>query len=208
MTVIKLPNELRGRGHMALCPSCALALAGDERAAPFTREDWEVKEQGDGSLTVVCRIHGYALAGIYTTGHPEHQRGNAQIMAAAPDLLAACRAAYVSLIGDDDYAKRKDLVKTLEAAMAKASSQARMHNSGSRMVHQAQLLVQSAVVSRASLVKKLKRCADTIAADPEIAVFVIDDMEDEEQFADAEQPHRPQRCPNPQAVSAADCRTR
>lgn len=76
-----------------------------------------------------------------------------------------------------------------------------------RKVHQAQMAIQSAAVSRASLVNELRRCADGIAADPELAVLVVDDMEDEEESADAGQPQRPRQCPNSQSVSTSACRT-
>ncbi len=70
-----------------------------------------------------------------------------------------------------------------------------MANNG-KPVHQAQLLIQSTVVSQHRLVQKLKMCADAIARDPEIAVYVVDDMEDADQFADVEQrrPVKRERC--------------
>ena len=50
----------------------------------------------------------------------EELDANARLIAASPELLEACKAASVSFIGDDDYWKHKELVKVLNAAIAKA----------------------------------------------------------------------------------------
>lgn len=45
---------------------------------------------------------------------------NARLIAAAPDLLQACKAAVVSLIEDEHYQEFKNLISTLDKAIAEA----------------------------------------------------------------------------------------
>ena len=194
MTVIKLPEDLRKQGRMALCPACGLTLASDQKTK-HTPGPWKIAttyaDAQRGQFDVVpwasqrqrvCRITARA-------DYPVAQASaDAELIAAAPDLLAACRAAHVSLIGDEDYARHRDLVSTLEAAIARATGQARMQSG--RPVHRAQLLLESAVVSREKLASKLRGCARSVtSSDPEIAAYVVDDMEDGEGFADLSSAH-------------------
>lgn len=51
---------------------------------------------------------------------PESTKANAELMAAAPELLQACKAAVISLIGDETFSEYKDLIDTLQAAIQKA----------------------------------------------------------------------------------------
>lgn len=49
----------------------------------------------------------------------ERARADARLIAAAPDLLEACKAALVTLSDDDLYERCKETYKTLEAALAR-----------------------------------------------------------------------------------------
>jgi len=51
----------------------------------------------------------------------EDNEANARLIAAAPDLYFACRAALLTLEDDDNYYKYKDVVNTLRQAIAKAT---------------------------------------------------------------------------------------
>ncbi len=194
MTVIRLPKGLGKQGRMELCPACALALANDQEMK-HTPGPWKIAttyadaQRGQFDIVPwasqrqrVCRITARA-------DYPVAQaNADAELIAAAPDLLAACRAASISLIGDEEYAKHRDLLRTLDAAIARATGQARMHRG--RPVHRAQLLLESSVVPREGLARKLRSCARNVtSADPEIAAYVIDDMDDEEAFADLSSGH-------------------
>jgi hypothetical protein len=55
---------------------------------------------------------------------PERVQANGQLIIAAPDLLAACNAAYAMMCGDDenDLEPWTATVKLLEAAIAKATA--------------------------------------------------------------------------------------
>ena len=46
---------------------------------------------------------------------------NAKLIAAAPDLLQACKAAKISLIGDDEHYKFKQIIEVIDKAIKKAT---------------------------------------------------------------------------------------
>lgn len=50
---------------------------------------------------------------------PESQ-ANARLIAAAPELLQACKAALVTMADDDLYERCRETFKTVESAIAKA----------------------------------------------------------------------------------------
>ena len=55
--------------------------------------------------------------------HIEEQVANARLIAAAPDLYFACRAALLTLEDDEYYYKYKDVVNTLRQAISKATKE-------------------------------------------------------------------------------------
>ena len=50
----------------------------------------------------------------------DNGEANARLIAAAPELLQACKAALISMIDDSYYQEFKPVIDTLEAAIAKA----------------------------------------------------------------------------------------
>ena len=52
-----------------------------------------------------------------------YDKKNARLIAAAPDLYFACRAALLTLEDDENYYKYKDVVNTLRQAVAKATKE-------------------------------------------------------------------------------------
>ena len=48
---------------------------------------------------------------------------DARLIAAAPELLRACRAALVSVIGDEHFQEFRPLIDTLKTAIAKATGE-------------------------------------------------------------------------------------
>lgn len=74
---------------------------------PWTEEECEVFDaNGQGVCVPYCISN--------------RDKENSKLIAASPELLQAVKAAKVSLIGDDELHRFKDLLKTLDAAINKA----------------------------------------------------------------------------------------
>jgi len=77
---------------------------------------WYESNTGNHQGLIVCEKTGENIAVSY-------DKKNAPILAAAPDLYFACRAALLTLEDDDNYYKYKDVVDTLRQAIAKATKE-------------------------------------------------------------------------------------
>ncbi len=83
-----------------------------------TREPWKVMEPGketEPSCASVCACEG--MVNIYDAPLTMETEANAHLIAASPELLAACKDALVAL---DETIHCADLKATLRAAIAKA----------------------------------------------------------------------------------------
>ena len=83
-----------------------------------SKKNWKVESDGtsiviDGQVVITDTApDGSSL---------DERKANARLIAAAPDLFTACKAAYVTLIDDEHYQTFKTLIRTLEEAINKAS---------------------------------------------------------------------------------------
>lgn len=86
-----------------------------------------ISEQGDVRVAcvnmplVIASVHnGASIVEVLNQRHPSIQWANARLIAAAPDLLAACKEARFRLFGTGPAAQ--PLAYQLDAAIAKAET--------------------------------------------------------------------------------------
>ena len=81
------------------------------------------KYSSDLSAIVFIDVQQHKIKVIADFGKIEHHTENARLIAAAPDLYFACRAALLTLEDDEYYYKYKDVVNTLRQAISKATKE-------------------------------------------------------------------------------------
>jgi len=90
---------------------------------------WEVEIVESGKDEVYARIKGVAFTdgikiGVYKKKLPEEAKANARLIAAAPELLGACKEALIDLEFLKDYIPRdSNSIKRLKQAIAKAEQE-------------------------------------------------------------------------------------
>ena len=65
---------------------------GDTMNGKHTEGPWKVTVS-EGRQVEIAANDGLKIAGMYYTGHPENIRADASLIAAAPELLEACKMA-------------------------------------------------------------------------------------------------------------------
>jgi len=80
--------------------------------------DFNVFQLKTGRLVASCGGHS---SNVNPQEIHYENLANTRLVAAAPDLYFACRAALLTLEDDDNYYKYKDVVNTLRQAIAKAT---------------------------------------------------------------------------------------
>ena len=101
--------------------------------AEHTPGPWRVEadEEGVYVLMEASGVHDEYLT-IYASPNPDQREADALLIAAAPELLAACKEAYAFLDGNiggvsvsaQEFQRRLDLSVHLRAAIAKAQEAA------------------------------------------------------------------------------------
>ena len=88
----------------------------------FENHKLRVDADGKKNKRYICNMVQYGNAGkpLY---YYDAEAADARLIAAAPDLYFACRAALITLEDDENYYKYKDVVDTLRQAIAKATKE-------------------------------------------------------------------------------------
>lgn len=88
----------------------------------YTPGPWTPKEHADSSGIYIETDEGdaCAISGGRRNGITDKQRANARLIAAAPELLAACQSAVISM--QDLTPQMKASLRMLRAAIAKATA--------------------------------------------------------------------------------------
>ena len=81
-----------------------------------TKGPWYESNTGNHQGLIISENTGENIAVSY-------DKKNARLIAAAPDLYFACRAALLTLEDDENYYKYKDVVDTLRQAISKATKE-------------------------------------------------------------------------------------
>jgi hypothetical protein len=82
-----------------------------------------VGDDGKGSTAPICNVHFFPRV-----RDPGETQANLHLMAAAPDLLKACRLAdwvFGSWAGAEDHPEEREAIAMLRAAIAKADGRQR-----------------------------------------------------------------------------------
>lgn len=115
-----------GSGNTACMSQEADRPAASRSASTHTQGEWYVEESPNGSVIVWARVSGnpdedkYVIA-VATVGPLAQRLADARLIAAAPDLLEACKAAEEWLSG---WASAEPYLTTIRAALSRATGSA------------------------------------------------------------------------------------